>query len=384
MSFQEPAKGTFEYPRLIKSPKWARSLASFLAYVLAGTQIAQANCFSQSDLRHVSPAGLKVEMPSPCPMSNKPGNYAFFPQTNCTALDLTSAMSSRWTAGEIDHRIWANRWNGGKNKAPNPISPAVKTSSGKQCRLQYTSIAKADAATEAETAATLGYAPHDVNGFGYLDWTEAAGFSDSNVYDYTTFKANADSLCTQLSGSYLLATDVVVLPVVDVTNVPVIPRQGVEIDYEVQDNHTVDQTNAVLTAVSQMVHEKGYEFLFYTNPLDGDALVCCSGINSGNLDYIQSMADRFGILVYQNNPEHKPMVQSLSDQIALFQHPDFLKLVLTVDLAMSVDNARLMRQAMLQSYPFSGISMWMDGTNLRGTCTSTPNQVLGIISGITQ
>jgi hypothetical protein len=215
-------------------------------------------------------------------------------------------------------------------------------------------------------------------------WTNAAGIPDSSVYDYTTFKAKADALCTQPSGSYLLATDVVVLPVADVNNVPVIPREGVEVDYEVQDNHSVDQTNAVLTAMSGMIHQKGYQFSFYTNPLDGQMLRCCSGINSTNVDYIQSLVDWFGILVYQNNNENKPMLQSLSDQIAEFQHPNFSKLVLTADLAMSIDNARLMRQAITQTYPFSGISIWFDGTNLKGTCTSTPNQVLGIIAGLMQ
>jgi len=355
-----------------------------LAYLLAGTQVAQANCFVQSDIQRITPAGWKVDMPSACPASNSQKNYVYFPQSNCTPLDLTSAMTSKWTGGQVDHRIWANRWNGGHNKSPNPIRPIVKTSKGTECRLEYTSIAKADAATEAETAATLTYGAHDLHGFGYLDWTEAAGIPDSSVYDYATFRANADALCTKPSGSYLLATDVVVLPVADVNNVPVIPRGGVEVDYEVQDNHSVDQTNAVLTAMSQMVHQKAYEFSFYTNPLDGQVLRCCSGIDSTNVDYIQSLVDHFGILVWQYNGQ-KTMLQSLSDQVAEFQNPNFSKMVLIVDMAMSVDNARLMRQAITKTYPFSGISIWFDkNVNLKGTCSSDPNQVLGIISGIMQ
>jgi hypothetical protein len=323
-------------------------------------------------------------MPSTCPASNYQKGYLYFPQSNCTPLDLTSAMTSKWTDGQIVHRIWANRWNGGKNKSPNPIRPTIRTSNGTECRLEYTSIAKADAATEAETAATLTYGAHDLHGFGYLDWTEAAGMPDSSVYDYTTFKANADALCTKPSGSYLLATDVVVLPVADVNNVPVVPREGVEVDYEVQDNHSVAQTNAVLAALSQMVHQKAYAFSFYTNPLDGPMLRCCSGIDPTNVDYIQSLVDRFGILVWQYNGQ-KSMVQSLSDQMNEFQDPNFSKMVLIVDMAMSVDNARLMRQAITQTYPFSGISVWFDkGVNLKGTCSSDPNQVLGIISGIMQ
>src|ERR1051325_5826876 len=74
----------------------SRVLASLLAYVLAGTQFAQANCFVQSDIQRVTPASWKVDMPSSCPTSNTQSTYLYYPQTNCTPLDLTMAMTSKW------------------------------------------------------------------------------------------------------------------------------------------------------------------------------------------------------------------------------------------------------------------------------------------------
>src|ERR1041385_2544752 len=88
----EAGKGQLESKIANAKQGWkgpSRGLASALAYVLVGAQVAQANCFVQSDISRVTPAGWKVDMPSNCPGSNTQKTYLYFPQTSCTPLDLT-------------------------------------------------------------------------------------------------------------------------------------------------------------------------------------------------------------------------------------------------------------------------------------------------------
>lgn len=365
-----------------------KRVVAFLLLIVSPAWATTPVCFSQAQIANVTPSGWRIYQNTSCPTSNSQPSYKYFPETTCTPAQMPASMTSTWTNGSVMQSIWANRWNGGHNKKPNPPSGAsVSVSDGTHgaanCFLAYTSQAKADAATFSEVSYAIGRENTNAGSNGWLDYTRAASIPDASVYDYASFTANASTLCSTWSATYGLyvATDIVVEPSAKLVDVPTIPRLGIEVDYEPQDSRSTSSTNAFFATVAANVHGLGYTLTLYTNPLDGIGGTPFNGVSAANVDYILGQVDEFGIYVIAT-PKNKTPLQSLVDQMAMFTSPAYAKFNLMADMAMSPTDAALVRAAVTTTYPFGGINIVLDGQTPGGSCATSYNQTLANLLGL--
>lgn len=346
---------------------------------------ASAACLPQSSNSSISPTGWRVYQNTSCPTSNSQASYKYFPESICSPAQMPAALTSTWTGGSIMQSIWANRWNGGHNKKPNPPSGSVVPVTGAHgtanCFLDYSSQAKANAATYSEVSYAIGLASTTAGSNGWLDYTRAASIPDASVYDYATFVTNASTLCSAWSATYGLyyASDIVVEPSAKLADVPHIPQFGVEIDYEPQDSRSTSDTNTFFATVASDLHGISYRLALYTNPLDGLGGTPYNGISTANVDTILGQVDEFGIYVVAVPPMGKTPLQSLDDQMAKFTSPTYSKFNLMADMAMSLSDAQAVRAAVTSTYPFGGVNIVIDGQTV---CTSTYNDNLKAFTGV--
>lgn len=347
--------------------------------------MASATCLPQSSNSSITPSGWRVYQNTSCPTSNSQASYKYFPETICSPVQMPAALTSTWTGGGIMQSIWANRWNGGHNKKPNPPSgAAVSVNDGvhgaASCFLAYTSQANSNAATYSEVAYAIGRASTTGGSNGWLDYTRAVSIPDASVYDYASFTTNASTLCSTWSATYAVyyATDIVVEPSAKLADVPNIPQLGVEIDYEPQDSRSTSDTNTFFATVAANVQGLSYRLALYTNPLDGLGGTPYNGISSANVDYILTQVDEFGIYVIAA-PVGKSPLQSLTDQMAEFTSPPYSKFNLMADMSMALSDAQAVRAAVTSTYPFGGVNIVINGQTV---CTTTYNDNLKAFTGV--
>lgn len=345
---------------------------------------------------------LRIMAHIACPKDNSEteAKYKYFPFTICTALNPRVDENSTYTRGKIAHFIWADRYNNqdgrGRTASPNPISPAVRTSDGKRCVMQFSTKAKADAATKARVAYTVGFPAHDRSGFGYLDITEAAGIPDDHVWFYDSVEGvpdlvdKADTLCTD-KGTWppyaVMPVDSVVLTYGRLSRIRTLPVDGVELDWEVLDGHSCAETLATQRAIAKIVHAKGYKLAIYTNPMDARARpydgYCRAGEPGANLDAIMAPGgpDYFDLMVLGRNWTGS-VIDELNYAIGAFAAPPFAKLqVIALISKISVSDAAAIREAVVAK-GMAGIDIFLNRATAGGQCSRPTNRKIAALTGL--
>lgn len=240
--------------------------------------------------------GLRVHFQAAAvPSSNAADEttVAQWPATDFISQDTALLAASTYTNGRLWFLNWTNRCNNGTpNIKPNPIYPAIKLASGKECRVEYDSLAKAAAATLVHLMHALG-----VSSATYNAVADAAGFNHAtDIISRATLAASPATYFTGLSayggGQYATALNKIWL--VD-TLLPA-GLYGVMADYECQDGRVPSFTTSHVTDLVNAVQGAGKKFMLYPNRLDGPSSVE-SGIDATNAAALLGLVDYFGYII---------------------------------------------------------------------------------------
>jgi hypothetical protein len=345
---------------------------------------------------------LAVSAHAPLPKDNTidQTTFKFFPATMFEGSNPRSNANSTYlNGGGVGYFSWAYRSNGvdaTRVVTPNPVTPIqYYTTGGKnyQCLVPMSSIAKADAATQARIAWAIGYPAHDVSGFGYLDLTEAQGIADAHVLFYDSVDGTPNladqiqTLCTDITtypGYAALPNDYVVLPYGQLSTLSTTPKD-VMVDWEVQEGHTCAQTTAQMTKLASIVHSKSMNFVVYTNPLDAGTSPyngwCLNGAAGANLDTVQALVDYFGIMLLDGN-KIGTVQQELAYAVAGFSSINYAKTMLIPLInKITVSDATYLRSQIVAN-SIGRVDIFLNGAIPGGQCSRPTNEKIGTLIGI--
>lgn len=315
-------------------------------------------CFTEKDNAALS---FEVIQQAPPP---KPGesNYEFYPLTGTASMQMgTLAAGGRRYA--TYYFQWANRSNAPLLNARGmviPRKPNFQQTMGKprKQRTAFTSLARANACTLAQTATALGRAEDArryalANGITLMRENLQA---DSGV-------TGPDDTCVSASGS--------------------LPKDaaGVLLDYEVQDKRSPAETLDFLREYAGLVHKAGRKAILLTNPLDAPSQKF-TGITAENAHTIVSLFDRTTIFLWSRNKQ-KDLAARYAAQKALIEAGgpfDGSRILLDFELmGTNLDDARLARQLIL-SDKLAGVLLWRNYAKQGGSCASPTNVKIAMLT----
>lgn len=286
------------------------------------------NCWEPGDMALVTPVGMKVTQQFPPPIDSDTSlTYPAFPLTDAATTRFDYLVAGTWTQGNGWGWTWCNRSTELKILGGNPLFPPIRTTmlyngATLLCFREYTTIAKADAATLSEVAYHCGKLAHEADGVsGYLDIINAAGMADSDWISYAAAAASPDAIFTQTpaNGGFQKCTrDKVIGPVAKLHDAPANLRTGLLLDFEVADLRSSAQTRFTLAKASTMLRLAGLQSNLYLNQLTGGNATN-EGINDATtMQFLATKFDRItGFVAWTNNSEHD-IETSIINQLALF------------------------------------------------------------------
>jgi hypothetical protein len=359
------------------------------------------------------------------------GAYQSWPVTD-SVTSQDSSVTSTWTGGGMMNNwpinawfyVWANRKSdpGQTIVGPNPIQnpPILDPDNGRECRVSYTTYAKANAATQCLVRYWLGRSD-------YMDpWLAIGGTSASDFVFYAELAADPATYFTtafsvanaQVTTTYMVMIDRPWLPsapdaapgvayqranMMRGTSLNRLPANmyapGVFLDYEVNDgrstgagafSHDPDGSLNFLKRLHADIHatvdsngqpQSPAQFAFFTNPLNGPSMPN-SGLDGTNLPTIcRSYVDYMSILLWHGNTEDS-MLQSYIDQIRLLKNTvrnplPFSKLFMVFDLSQTTASeaqmihTRLVMGALPTPTSPPAVMFWNDGAANCVTATDT-------------
>ncbi len=308
-------------------------------------------------------AGLSFEVIQQAPPPGANGaNYQFYPLTGAASAQL-GALADVAGPYQLYYFQWANR-------ADTPITtprgetihrkPNLQPSMGPQRkqRSAFSTIARANACTLAQTASVLGRADQARH------FAETAGIRLVSEAEQTDEGAlSPEDVCVLADGT---------LP----------PHgAGVMLDYEVQDRRSPEQTRAFLLQYAAMVHATGHRAMLMTNPLDAPTQAF-TGISAGNARAIVTAFDRTTIWLWSRNRQHD-IAASYRAQKAMIEGGgrfDGSRILLEFELANTqVEDAQTVRDLIINDH-LAGVLLWRNGVPQGGPCKSPVNAKIAIIA----
>jgi hypothetical protein len=256
-------------------------------------------------------------------------SYNSWPLTDAFTWNQGSGSSaplntSTWN-GRVWLYVWANRAVNTHNPKPNPIQSPPPMIGDVECRVEYSTVELANAATQCQIRHWLGMTNWA------LPWTQIAGNSIHDFVKYSDLVATPGAYFRKtvraLDTTYRVMTDrpwLLSLP----DGSPFTRRTmmggrighvpGVVLDYEVADLRGPAVTTAFLKAIYADIGLKATKLFLYTDPLDRTGV---SGLDATNLPAIaQSSCDYLTVMLWGQNPGGN-VAQSYASQIAILQGP---------------------------------------------------------------
>jgi hypothetical protein len=388
----------------------------------------------------LNPHGFRVFRIANPPQSDgapSVARYSSWPVTD-TMTCQAGAVTSTWTGGPSKTKspinawyyVWANRAANPNQKVlgPNPIqSPLIiEPVSGLACRVNYTTIEKANAATQCLIRYWLGRSDY------MKPWLKIAGTSPADFITYAQLAANPSAYFTttfavsnhHLVESFRVMTDRPWLPSAPASAsnpkglyqrqfmMPSLPAYqyapGVMLDFEVGDGRTTGTGHAsgdaqgtlnFLKRLSADIHatadetgrpQHAAQLGLYTDALNGPSMVH-SGLDVTNLGEIcREHVDLMSIMISGANLEGS-VQKSYDNQIRLLKTKPsdtipFAKLFLTYDIGTTtVADSHFVFRMLLQNKWFNppqnpaAVAIWDNGAPL---CVPVTNTLLvGVLQG---
>jgi|GEM_PF-4052615 len=310
------------------------------------------------------------QAPPPIDNSADKMNYAYGPLTDSIAQNIAAQNNSTWTDGHMWASVWANRARvppGYELISPNPIYPAIRNGRGNPYGTEFTTYARANAATKAEVLFIMG-APPSV-------WQAPLTAAGINAVAWSTVNSDPDAWFTHVSqdGSTMVMVDKMIIPTTVSTS-----AYGVRLDYEVQDDRTSAYAYPFLDDLGATIRSYGLKAYLYTNPWDSGSTQE-NGFSFSTMDDIKANFDYISILIWggQNQcvestsyPYSVNFLKSVSGKI------NFSQILLTVDLL------NCARSEVIQMYnqraidKFAGYVIWDDGAVEGGSTLTGSNLII--------
>jgi hypothetical protein len=311
--------------------------------------------------------------PPPTDAREDKTDYAYGPITDSVSQNADAQNDSSWT-GRNWVMVWANRARvptGQPALPPNPITPAIVNSSRQNCAAEFSTVARANAATTAQVLYIAG-APPSV-------WQAplvAAGMSPSGAVTWDQLNADPDAYFTRQSqdGSSRVTLDRMVIPQ-DVSTSAV----GIAIDYEVHDGRASPEGEGFLDSLGATIRGYKLKAYLYTNPWESD-VTALNGFTLAGMDQIKVSFDYISLFVWGaqnacdiNSPGWNQAITFLKGASGKMNNGQF---VLTIDLlnCSSADALAIYKQMNISH--FAGYTLWPDGTTMGGTRLTGPNLIL--------
>ncbi len=412
------------------------------ALLAAAGPALSAGCLSE---RGANPNGWRVFRATNPPLSNAVAtisNFASWPCTDAVSSDWDSTTSTWSGGGPLNNwpinawfYVWANRAASPSQATlpPNPLqSPAIThPGSGYECRVNYTSIAKANAATQCLVRYWLGRSDY------MQPWLRIGGTSPGDFVTYKQLQQNPAAYFTATfkvanaheNVIYATMTDRPWLPSAPVSKANpnglyqrafMMPAQspyqnapGLVLDYEVQDgrstgvgasagdpNGSLNFIKALHADTHAVADSNGKQqaparLALFTNPLNAPTMPQ-SGLDASNLYKIcQNYADLISIQLFGGAQEGS-FSASYADQIALLKAGavksggsgaiPYGKLILTFDVsgaraADAVFAHNLLQQGATTSPPTAPQAVWFWNDGASDCATATNAQITTVLQG---
>ena len=324
-------------------------------------------------------------------------NFGFWPGTDMMSRQSTINGSS-WTGGKVWFFVWANRAISAFNQKPNPIQSPAPVYQGLECRVQYTSVAKANAATQSLIRYWLGVADY------MAPWIQAGGQASDFVFyaDLLQYPQQYfDTVTTAGGTSYQVMTDRPWLPSTPGGGAGTFTRAtamngnpslvaGIVLDYEVADGRPTSVAVPFFRGIYTDIKSAGAELFIYTDPLDR-LQANQSGLDYTNLPTIlKSYTDHLTIMLWGNNQQgnvassYKAQISVLKGRLCSIAVP-FNKLAILFDLnTTSRSDAQFVNNILKGSVKTrpQTIVFWADGADEGGACgTRANNQIIACLKG---
>ena len=371
-------------------------------------------------------------------INNPPTNpgYAYYPESDSgtqVVASLQPSVTSETTIGG-HHWIWQMRAlaSAPYNTRPNNLAPdylagtttsytlvrndpTVSGSPMLQCRMQYSSLETANAATETLLRYTLGFPAHsdstDPMQYGYLDVANNAGIPDSSVMFFQDAYDNRNTvfptyLTGVLGGPYYVGIDQIILSSARLIDSNV--ATGVILDSEAQDGRSSSDLLQQLQLYAALCASVGLEFVAYPNAWNGSGAQN-TGYSYGTVsDILLELNNtpnlKLCLVAWKGNAEQN-ITQSLDNQLALItkgpsgteNNPiNYANILMTVGIGFPTYEHKNItfknpgqftpsECAIINNYMqrgMAGMVVWRDYGSAGGPLTSSYNQVLAAVLGL--
>lgn len=316
--------------------------------------------------------------------------YNYWPCTDAYSWDQGSTNqaplnTSTWN-GRIWVYVWANRAISSYDPLPNPIQTPPPMIGDIECRVQYSTVQLANAATQCLIRHWLGMTSWAE------PWTSIPGNSVHDFVKYSELVAHpTDYFGTRVNANgtvYRVMTDrpwLLSLP--DGTDFnrksmgsgKISHTPGVVLDYETGDLRDTATSLAFFQAIYGDISKKKAKLFIYTDALDR---VGVSGLDATNLPQIaQNYCDYLTVMLWGSNPGGN-VAQTYNSQIAVLTGPNqdqtipWGKLVLLYDL-----NGTTLNDAQFAYNTLTGpagsspqaVCFWRNTATQGGACLANKN-----------
>ena len=347
-------------PRAEFRRKTAMACALLAVAPSASAQIALEGpaCFTAADNR-----GLTFEVIQQAPPP-QPANraYPFYPLTGAASMQLGSLSTA--SPGYARYYFqWGNRSNAPLYNPRGrilPRKPNFQSALGqpRRQRTPFTSMARANACTLAQTANVLGLPE------------QARTFAAKSGITLVSETAQADSGLVGPADTCVLAKGT-------------LPRDGagVLLDYEVQDGRTPVETMTFLASYATLVHRAGRKAILLLDPIDAPSQRY-NGITGENAHAIVDIFDRTTIFLWNRNAQGDLAASYRSQKALIEQGGAFEGSHVLIDFELahtSLDDAFLVRK-LIQTDKLAGVLLWRNGVPQGGSCDSPVNQKIAAIA----
>jgi hypothetical protein len=343
-----------------------RALPGIAAAVLAGLAAPGcaapadrlAACFSAQDQARL---GFKLFQQAPPPQRGERA-YVHYPLTDAATMQLGKLASAAPGVGAWYFQ-WGNRSNAPLRNAAGrdlPRKPNFQPSSGalRHQRSPFTSMARANACTLAQTAHLLG------------DDRQAAAFAHADGIDLIAQSRQPDMGDTSRPDLCVLADG----------RLPA-NAAGVFLDYEVGDGRTPAQSLSFLRRFAALVHGAGRKAGVMINPLDAPSQAW-TGVTGAIAHDVVAAFDYTTIWLWGRNAQGN-LPASYARQMAILREGgpiDGRRLLALFDLAgTSAQDAAFVHRVIVRD-GLAGAMLWRNRATQGGTCTSPVNIKTAILA----
>lgn len=323
----------------------------------ACAKVQEEACFTSLDNKRLS---FQVIQQTPPPTVDAT-YYPYYPLTAAASMQLGSLALGQ-PGVDTWYFQWANRSNAPLYNARGKLVPRKANfqphiGASRVQRTAFSSLAKADACTLAQTASIL-QRP-----------AMAAKIARSAKVTLVSESHQADGAGQGPNDTCVLADGT--LPKAS---------KGILLDFEPQDGRSASQTLAFMKQFTKMVRSAGRKSMLLLDPFDAPTQIY-TGISASNANSIVAMFDLTAIMLWSRSKQ-KSLQASYEAQMAMIRSGgpvDGQRLLINFDLAgTSEADARFVRKVILED-KLAGVMFWRNWAKQGGSCETDVNRKIASI-----